>query len=84
MEIRRGKRNLMPFTFVCMSLTNKVAFEMKRVILQYLKRMIRLCEEHKVKLNLISSIEVGNVDESENKRLFAKVEEGLKKRRGTI
>lgn len=46
--------------------------------------MIRLCEEHKVKLNLISSIEVGNVDESENKRLFAKVEEGLKKERYNI
>ncbi|WP_263703536.1 NAD-dependent epimerase/dehydratase family protein [Bacillus thuringiensis] len=54
-------------------------FRNERVILQYLKRIIRLCEEHKVKLNLISSIEVGNVDESENKRLFAKVEEGLKK-----
>ncbi|OWW08795.1 NAD(P)-dependent oxidoreductase [Bacillus anthracis] len=54
-------------------------FRNERVILQYLKRIIRLCEEHKVKLNLISSIEVGNAAESENKRLFAKVEEGLKK-----
>ena len=59
-------------------------FRNERVILQYLKRIIRLCEEHKVKLNLISSIEVGNVDESENKRLFAKVEEGLKKERYNI
>ena len=32
-----------------------------------------------MKLNLISSIEVGSTDESENKRLFLKVEEGLKK-----
>ncbi|MEI2315154.1 NAD-dependent epimerase/dehydratase family protein [Bacillus paramobilis] len=55
------------------------SFRNERVILQYLKRIIRLCAEHKVKLNLISSIEVGNVDESENKRLFSKVEEGLKK-----
>ncbi|MGF9766454.1 NAD-dependent epimerase/dehydratase family protein [Bacillus albus] len=57
----------------------KSGFRNERVILQYLKRIIRLCEEHKVKLNLISSIEVGNADESENKRLFSKVEEGLKK-----
>ncbi|MBJ8111982.1 NAD(P)-dependent oxidoreductase [Bacillus cereus group sp. N6] len=54
-------------------------FRNERVILQYLKRIIRLCAEQKVKLNLISSIEVGNADESENKRLFLKVEEGLKK-----
>ncbi|HDR6310521.1 TPA: NAD(P)-dependent oxidoreductase [Bacillus cereus] len=54
-------------------------FRNERVILQYLKRIIKLCEEQKVKLNLISSIEVGGVDESENKRLFSKVEEGLKK-----
>lgn len=54
-------------------------FRNERVILQYLKRIIRLCAEHKVKLNLISSIKVGNADESENKRLFLKVEEGLKK-----
>ncbi|PGC28134.1 UDP-glucose 4-epimerase [Bacillus wiedmannii] len=54
-------------------------FRNERVILQYLKRIIRLCTEQKVKLNLISSIEVGNADESENKRLFLKVEEGLKK-----
>lgn len=37
-----------------------------------------------MKFNLISSIEVGNADESENKRLFAKVEEGLKKERYNI
>ncbi len=55
------------------------SFRNERVILQYLKRIIRLCAEQKVKLNLISSIEVGNADESENKRLFLKVEEGLKK-----
>ncbi|KAB2390767.1 MULTISPECIES: NAD-dependent epimerase/dehydratase family protein [Bacillus cereus group] len=54
-------------------------FRNERVILQYLKRIIRMCEEQKVKLNLISSIEVGSTDESENKRLFLKVEEGLKK-----
>ncbi|HDR7783342.1 MULTISPECIES: NAD-dependent epimerase/dehydratase family protein [Bacillus] len=54
-------------------------FRNERVILQYLKRIIRLCAEQKVKLNLISSIEVGNADESESKRLFSKVEEGLKK-----
>ncbi|MCH4567378.1 NAD(P)-dependent oxidoreductase [Bacillus sp. ES1-5] len=54
-------------------------FRNERVILQYLKRIIRLCAEQKVKLNLISSIEVENADESENKRLFSKVEEGLKK-----
>ncbi|PEL84781.1 UDP-glucose 4-epimerase [Bacillus wiedmannii] len=54
-------------------------FRNERVILQYLKRIIRLCVEQKVKLNLISSIEIGNADESENKRLFLKVEEGLKK-----
>ncbi|WP_141555596.1 NAD-dependent epimerase/dehydratase family protein [Bacillus wiedmannii] len=54
-------------------------FRNERVILQYLKRIIRLCAEQKVKLNLISSIGVGNADESENKRLFLKVEEGLKK-----
>ncbi|PEK25317.1 UDP-glucose 4-epimerase [Bacillus wiedmannii] len=54
-------------------------FRNERVILQYLKRIIRMCAEQKVKLNLISSIEVGNADESENKRLFLKVEEGLKK-----
>ncbi|MGK0534971.1 NAD-dependent epimerase/dehydratase family protein [Bacillus sp. 'calajunan'] len=54
-------------------------FRNERVILQYLKRIIRLCAEQKVKLNLISSIEVGNAEESENKRLFLKVEEGLKK-----
>ncbi|KAA0746389.1 NAD(P)-dependent oxidoreductase [Bacillus sp. AY3-1] len=54
-------------------------FRNERVILQYLKRIIRLCAEQKVKLNLISSIEVGNADESENKHLFLKVEEGLKK-----
>jgi len=54
-------------------------FRNERVILQYLKRIIRLCAEQKVKLNLISSIVVGNADESENKRLFLKVEEGLKK-----
>ncbi|WP_141540963.1 NAD-dependent epimerase/dehydratase family protein [Bacillus wiedmannii] len=54
-------------------------FRNERVILQYLKRIIRLCAEQKVKLNLISSIEIGNADESENKRLFLKVEEGLKK-----
>ncbi|WP_141537959.1 NAD-dependent epimerase/dehydratase family protein [Bacillus cereus] len=54
-------------------------FRNERVILQYLKRIIKMCEEHKVKLNLISSIEVGSSDKSENKRLFSKVEEGLKK-----
>lgn len=54
-------------------------FRNERVILQYLKRIIRMCAEQKVKLNLISSTEVGNADESENKRLFLKVEEGLKK-----
>ncbi len=54
-------------------------FRNERVILQYLKRIIRLCAEQKVKLNLISSIEVENADQSENKRLFSKVEEGLKK-----
>lgn len=54
-------------------------FRNERVILQYLKRIIKMCEEHKVKLNLISSIEVGSTDESENKRLFSKVEGGLKK-----
>lgn len=54
-------------------------FRNERVILQYLKRIIKMCEENKVKLNLISSIEVGCTGESENKRLFSKVEEGLKK-----
>ena len=54
-------------------------FRNERVILQYLKRIIRMCEEQKLKLNLISSIEVGSTDESENKRIFLKVEEGLKK-----
>jgi len=54
-------------------------FRNERVILQYLKRIIRLCAEQKVKLNLISSIEGENADQSENKRLFSKVEEGLKK-----
>ncbi|MFZ3199436.1 MAG: NAD(P)-dependent oxidoreductase, partial [Bacillus mycoides] len=36
-------------------------------------------EKNKVKLNLISSIEIGSTEESENKHLFSKVEEGLKK-----
>ncbi|PGM91038.1 NAD-dependent epimerase/dehydratase family protein [Bacillus cereus] len=54
-------------------------FRNERVILQYLKRIIRMCENNKVKLNLISSIEIGSTEESENKRLFSKVEEGLKK-----
>ncbi len=53
-------------------------FRNERVILQYLKRIVRMCEEHKVKLNLISSIEIGSTEESENKHLFLKVEEGLK------
>lgn len=54
-------------------------FRNERVILQYLKRIVRMCEKNKVKLNLISSIEIGSTEESENKRLFSKVEEGLKK-----
>lgn len=54
-------------------------FRNERVILQYLKRVIKMCEEQKIKLNLISSIEVESQEESENKRLFLKVEEGLKK-----
>ncbi|WP_144504123.1 NAD-dependent epimerase/dehydratase family protein [Bacillus mycoides] len=54
-------------------------FRNERVILQYLKRIVRMCENNKVKLNLISSIEIGSTEESENKRLFSKVEEGLKK-----
>lgn len=54
-------------------------FRNERVILQYLKRIVRMCEKNNVKLNLISSIEIGSTEESENKRLFSKVEEGLKK-----
>ncbi|MES5953851.1 NAD(P)-dependent oxidoreductase [Bacillus fungorum] len=54
-------------------------FRNERVILQYLKRIIRMCEEHKGKLNLISSIKIGSAVESENKRVFSKVEEALKK-----
>ncbi|QWH16620.1 NAD(P)-dependent oxidoreductase [Bacillus mycoides] len=54
-------------------------FRNERVILQYLKRIVRMCEKNKVKLNLISSIEIGSTEESENKHLFSKVEEGLKK-----
>ncbi len=66
--------------YVCLYEPNQQSgFRNERVILQYLKRIIRMCEEHKMKLNLISSIEVGSADESENKRLFSKVEEGLKK-----
>ncbi|MFJ8452669.1 NAD-dependent epimerase/dehydratase family protein [Bacillus paramycoides] len=57
----------------------QIGFRNERVILQYLKRIVRLCEKNKVKLNLISSIEIGSTEESENKRLFSKVEEGLKK-----
>ncbi|WP_433771225.1 NAD-dependent epimerase/dehydratase family protein [Bacillus wiedmannii] len=66
--------------YVCLYEPNQQSgFRNERVILQYLKRIIKMCEEHKVKLNLISSIEVGSSDESENKHLFSKVEEGLKK-----
>lgn len=54
-------------------------FRNERVILQYLKRIIKMCEEHKGKLNLISSIKIGSAVESENKRVFSKVEEALKK-----
>ncbi|MDM5187478.1 NAD(P)-dependent oxidoreductase [Bacillus sp. DX4.1] len=55
-------------------------FRNERIILQYLKRVIHMCERKKVKLNLLSSIEVGNVhDTSENRRLFMKVEEEVKK-----
>lgn len=45
-------------------------FRNERVILQYLKRIIRMCEEQKVKLNLISSIEVGSTDESKISAYF--------------
>lgn len=55
-------------------------FRNERIILQYLKRVIHMCERKKVKLNLLSSIEVANMeDESENKRLFMKVEEEVEK-----
>ncbi|KFN02775.1 NAD(P)-dependent oxidoreductase [Bacillus clarus] len=54
-------------------------FRNERIILQYLKRIVRMCEKDEVKLNLISSIEVGSGEESENKHLFTKVEEGMKK-----
>ncbi|MBE7118524.1 NAD-dependent epimerase/dehydratase family protein [Bacillus cereus] len=54
-------------------------FRNERVILQYLKRIVRMCEKNKVKLNLISSIEIGSTEDTENKRVFSKVEEGLKK-----
>ncbi|MET7017345.1 NAD(P)-dependent oxidoreductase [Bacillus mycoides] len=57
----------------------QIGFRNERVILQYLKRIVRMCEKNKVKLNLISSIEIGSTEESENKHLFSKVEEGLKK-----
>ena len=35
--------------------------------------------KNKIEVKLISSIEVGSTDESENKRIFLKVEEGLKR-----
>ncbi len=81
---RLRKRDSILFTFCLYEPNQQSGFRNERVILQYLKRIIRMCEEQKVKLNLISSIEVGSTDESENKRLFLKVEEGLKKREFTI
>ncbi|WP_088292266.1 NAD-dependent epimerase/dehydratase family protein [Bacillus mycoides] len=66
--------------YFCLSEPNQQSgFRNERVILQYLKRIVRMCEKNKVKLNLISSIEIGSTEESENKHLFSKVEEGLKK-----
>ncbi|MEN1935754.1 NAD(P)-dependent oxidoreductase [Paenibacillus sp. 102] len=55
-------------------------FRNERIILQYLKRVIHMCEKKQVKLNVLSSIEIANVeDQSENKRLFMKIEEEVEK-----
>ncbi|WP_459500729.1 NAD-dependent epimerase/dehydratase family protein [Bacillus sp. C1] len=55
-------------------------FRNERIILQYLKRVIHMCDRKQVKLNVLSSIEVANIqDESENKRLFMKMEEEVEK-----
>ena len=55
-------------------------FRNERMILQYLKRVIHMCERKQVKLNVLSSIEAGSIhDESNNKRLFRKVEEEVMK-----
>lgn len=55
-------------------------FRNERIILQYLKRVIHMCEKKQVKLNVLSSIEVANLQEqSENKRLFMKIEEEVEK-----
>ncbi|MEI4620044.1 NAD(P)-dependent oxidoreductase [Bacillus pfraonensis] len=55
-------------------------FRNERIILQYLKRVIYMCEKKQVKLNVLSSIEVANLQEqSENKRLFMKIEEEVEK-----
>ncbi|WP_017152855.1 NAD-dependent epimerase/dehydratase family protein [Bacillus bingmayongensis] len=67
--------------YFCLCEPNRQSgFRNERIILQYLKRVIHMCERKQVKLNVLSSIEVANVqDQSENKRLFMKVEEEVEK-----
>jgi len=67
--------------YFCLCEPNRQSgFRNERIILQYLKRVIHMCERKQVKLNVLSSIEIANVqDLSENKRLFMKVEEEVEK-----
>ncbi|CAI8754008.1 MULTISPECIES: NAD-dependent epimerase/dehydratase family protein [Bacillus] len=67
--------------YFCLCEPNRQSgFRNERIILQYLKRVIHMCERKQVKLNVLSSIEMANVqDLSENKRLFMKVEEEVEK-----
>ncbi|MFY0145210.1 NAD-dependent epimerase/dehydratase family protein [Bacillus cytotoxicus] len=66
--------------YFCLCEPNQNAgFRKEQVILQYLKRVTHMCEANEVKLNVVSSIEVGNRNESENKRMFMKIEEEVKK-----
>lgn len=67
--------------YFCLCEPNRQSgFRNERIILQYLKRVIHMCERKQVKLNVLSSIEIANVqDQSENKRLFMKVEEEVEK-----
>ncbi|KEK24832.1 NAD-dependent epimerase/dehydratase family protein [Bacillus gaemokensis] len=79
---KRVDEELFDAVYFCLCEPNQQnGFRNERIILQYLKRVSHICERKKIKLNLLSSIEMGNVEEeSENKRLFMKIEEEIKKR----
>ena len=80
-EWRAVEKGHFDAAYFCLCEPNQQSgFRNERIILQYLKRVTHMCEKNKVKLNVISSIEIGNEEEeSENKRLFTKVEEEIKK-----